>query len=259
MDKPGFTDYYHDIFQQRWQQLSTALLSKPQYYELKRGLLQPYYLDKASYIAALQLPLAGKRSILDMCSAPGGKALVLASGMEAEAQLTCNERSSERRRRLASVLESHLPPETLKRTKVTGHDASKWGLYEQDAYDAILLDVPCSSERHIISSPSHTEKWSPARSKHLAIQAYAMLASAFMAVQPGGYILYSTCALLDRENDQVVTKLLRRKPNQCRVLSVEADCGETTEHGIQILPDRCSGMGPIYFSLLQRNAEASLP
>jgi 5-methylcytosine rRNA methyltransferase NSUN4 len=251
--KPGFMEYYKDIFHDRWEQLYTALLAEPRYHTLRQGLLGPYYLDKASYTAACRLPLSGKHSILDMCAAPGGKALVLAVRMEADARLTLNERSSTRRRRLNMVLETHLPREIRDRLRVTGHDAAKWGLYEQNAYDAVLVDVPCSSERHIAGSPAHMAKWGPARSKHLSIQAYSMLASAFMAVQPGGHILYSTCALLDKENDDVVEKLLSRRPGECEVVTADAEIGEKTVFGVRIMPDRCGGMGPMYYSLLQRN------
>ena len=255
MAKPGFMEYYQTVFQERWEPLYTALLAEPRYHELKEGLLTPYYLDKASFTAACQLPLAGKRSVLDMCAAPGGKALVLATRMEAEAHLTVNERSSARRKRLYQVIETHLPGRTRNKIAVTGHDASKWGLYEHNKYDAVLLDVPCSSERHIAASPRHMAKWGPARPKRLSIQAYAMLASALMTVKPGGHILYSTCALLDRENDDVIEKLLRRKNDEFRVITAKTDLGERTGHGIQILPDLCGGMGPIYYSLLERNTE----
>lgn len=252
MKKIGFSEYYRDIFHDRWESLYESLLSGPHYYSLEEGLLKPYYLDKASYIAARQLPLKGKSAVLDMCAAPGGKALVLAAGMDAAAEITVNERSAVRRNRLKQVLEEHLPGPILSRVQITGHDATKWGLYRKEAYDAVLLDVPCSSERHIVQSDSHVKKWTPARSKHLAIQAYAMLASALMTVRPGGHILYSTCALLDRENDDVIGKLMHREGDTCVALPGEGDFGEKTEFGVQIMPDRCHGMGPIYFALLEK-------
>ncbi len=253
MQKVGFLDYYSKIFQERWPKLCESLKGEPRYFTLREGLLSPYFLDEGSYIAASALPVRDGDRILDLCAAPGGKALVLASRLGPASTLTVNEKSSNRRRRLRHVLENHLPEDLFQQIRITSYDANKWGLHEKNVYDAILLDVPCSSERHILQSPKHLGKWSPARIKHLAIQAYSMLASAFMAVKPNGHILYATCALLSSENDEVVEKLLHRKNSECSVVSVSSDTGEKTRQGIHILPDRCGGMGPTYLSLIKKN------
>jgi 16S rRNA C967 or C1407 C5-methylase (RsmB/RsmF family) len=149
-------------------------------------------------------------------------------------------------------LEEHLPPETLERVRVTGHDAARWSQYEQETYDRILLDVPCSSERHIYTSPQHLARWSPARSKHLAVQAFAMLASALETVRTGGFVLYSTCALSPQENDGVLEKLHRKREGRFELTAASLPYGEATEYGWQILPDTAGGRGPIYFALVRR-------
>lgn len=252
MKKNSFHDYYEQIYTERWPSLSKALTENPKYHSLEKGLKSAYFLDGGSYLAASSLPLSPGGAILDMCAAPGGKTLVLAGRMDGSSSLVANEKSPARRRRLVRVLEEHLPEQTMRRIRITGHNAAKWGMHEQNAYDSILLDVPCSSERHILQSPKHLSQWSPARTKHLAIQAYAMLASSLMAAKPGGHILYSTCALSEKENDEVVAKLLRRKSEECRVVDLPLKTGEPTKYGIHILPDVCGGMGPIYYSLMQK-------
>ncbi|MFP4374746.1 MAG: RsmB/NOP family class I SAM-dependent RNA methyltransferase [Spirochaetaceae bacterium] len=249
--RPGFEQYYESVFSGRWPELRTALLSDPAYAELGPPLTRSYYLDDASRIAAESLPLEGAADILDMCAAPGGKALVLAAGMDADARLVANERSAARRERLRRVLDDHLPPAIRGRVTVTGHDATKWGLYEQHAYDRILLDVPCSSERHLLSAPEHLERWTKARTRHLAVQAFAMLAAAIDAARPGGLVLYSTCALSPEENDGVIDKAEKRRAGRFRVRPVESPWAERTRHGYHILPDSAEGRGPIYVSLLE--------
>jgi 16S rRNA C967 or C1407 C5-methylase (RsmB/RsmF family) len=247
----AFETYYESIFSGRWPELKEALAREPAYATLGGPLTAPYYLDDASRIAARALPLQQARDILDMCAAPGGKALVLASGMEAAARLVANERSAKRRERLHRVLDEHLPGDIRERIEVTAHDATRWGLYERDAYDRILLDVPCSSERHILASDEHLDRWSPARTKHLAVQAFAMLAAAIDAARPGGLILYSTCALSPLENDGVIDKAEKKRAGRYRVRNAEVPWGESTRHGYHILPDRAEGRGPIYLSLLE--------
>jgi 16S rRNA C967 or C1407 C5-methylase (RsmB/RsmF family) len=168
------------------------------------------------------------------------------------AKLVANERSAARRKRLRRVLDEHLPAEIRDRISVTGHDAARWGLYETDAYDRILLDVPCSAERRLLSAPRHLKHWSPARTRHLATQAFAMLAAAIDAARAGGLILYSTCALSPAENDGVIDKAQKKRAGRYRVRSAEVPWAEPTRHGYHILPDTAEGRGPIYLSLLEK-------
>jgi len=255
----AFHEFYGELFGERWPVLAEALRSDSRQIAYSHNLLAPYYLDQASVDAARALPLANACSILDLCAAPGGKSLVLAGSMPGDATLVANERSSSRRARLHRVLDAHLPAAIRTRVTVTGHDARKWGMYEKNAYDAVLLDAPCSSEQHLLQSPGHLEKWSAARTRNLAAQAYAMLASAVDACVPGGYVLYSTCALSPVENDGVVDRIVegRRRVSVIRSSAGERPefpPGEETRHGVIILPDVAAGRGPIYRCLLQKDS-----
>ncbi len=265
-DQPtnSFNEYYRELFPDRWPALREALLQEGVYEELRDGLLQPYYLDPASAAAARLLPVPGDGArtengaaqshgtVLDACAAPGGKSLVLALRMGTNARLIANERSARRRARLHRVLDEHLPADVRDRVTVTAHDATRWGLHEQDAYDAILLDVPCSSERHVIQSEASLAEWSPKRSRRLAIQAFAMLAAMIDAARPGGHILYATCALTPQENDQVIEKAFRRRGDRLELVPASLPGGEATKFGAQVLPDRAGGAGPLYASLLRK-------
>ena len=75
----------------------------------------------------------------------------------------------------------------------------------------------------------------------------------------GGRVVYSTCSLSRRENDEVVQRVVRRLNQKRRIEGfVElVDCrslglgeGETTECGWHILPDAAMGWGPIYLAVL---------
>lgn len=247
--KPDFDGYYKDLFGSRWKTLRQSMAADPFYTELSRGLRKPYYLDAASLFPVEALKAGEARKILDLCAAPGGKALAIAGSMGSDARLTVNDRSSRRRSRLRRVLEEHLEPELLSRITITGHDAARWGLYEQNVYDRVLADVPCSSERHLVQEPKHLKDWSPARTRHLSVQAYAILAAGFSALKSGGILVYSTCALSPKENDDVLAKLLKRHGEECRLLPIiDGKTGEETSCGRIILPDRAGGMGPIYYA-----------
>lgn len=154
-----FDSFYSFYFPGRWEALKEALLKEPVKEAYGKGLLKPYYLDEASVFTAMALDVQEGENILDLCAAPGGKTLILAGQIGETGRITANDRSSARRSRLKNVISEHLPEETAARITVTGHDAAKWCLYEKDAYDRILLDAPCSSERHVLTSPPHLAKW----------------------------------------------------------------------------------------------------
>jgi 5-methylcytosine rRNA methyltransferase NSUN4 len=216
-----------------------------------RGLLDVYVMDAASILAAAALnPQAGDE-ILDLCAAPGGKSLVLAERVGPSGSLTANEMSDRRRARLKAVLHDYLPGSVMERVRVTGHDGARWCLHETSAFDRILVDAPCSGERHLLVDSEELALWSPARTKNLAVRQYALLASALVVVRPGGRIVYSTCSVSPLENDGVIARLLRKREGEVRCLSPSLEIGEPTEHGWMILPDR-TGFGPIYFSVLER-------
>lgn len=246
-----FELYYSDIYKDRWESLKTALLQESSPVLLSEKLDSPYFMDKASIEAASFLPVKHGDSVLDMCAAPGGKTLVLALKLEGTGSLVANDRSSARRNRLHNVISSCLSPDFSKNISITGHDSTKWGLYQKDTYDCILLDAPCSSERHVLQDQSALEQWGPNRPKTLAIQQYAMLTAALDASKIGGYILYSTCSVNPLEDELVVEKLCAKRSGRFEEIPLDTDA-ERLSHGYIYLPDKSNGIGPLYFCLLRR-------
>ncbi|HHU36478.1 MAG TPA: SAM-dependent methyltransferase [Treponema sp.] len=254
----AFEAYYSNLFGARWGTLKKALLEPSQQIGWEEELLEPYYLDSASVAAARALPTGGI-NILDLCAAPGGKSLVLASTVGDAGTITANEYSRDRRARLVSVLERYVPEPLRSRYSVTGNDGSRWSRYEKSTRDRILLDVPCSSERHVLSSPAHLEKWSAARIRNLSFRQWALLSGAWLVLSPGGYLLYATCALSPEENDGVIQKLVK-KYSDVELVGIAKDkhpalvhhVPEKTEYGTIILPDTSAGSGPLYFSLVRK-------
>lgn len=265
----GFELYYSKLYGSRWQNLKEAFFkdnSAVSYHV--PGAEKEYFLDSASVLAALSLPLKGAENILDLCAAPGGKTLVLASRMDDEAKLSSNERSPERKHRLSTVVQTCLPAEISERITVSCSDGATWCKRQTECFDRILLDAPCSSERHVIADPKYLNTWSLSRIKTVTMEQWALLSSACRLLEVGGILLYSTCALCLQENDEMIEKLFKKfnkKDNvftlleaSPRVEEIESCCNivlpgvEKTKYGYQILPDKAGGAGPIYFSILQK-------
>ncbi len=257
-----FDSYYSEIYGTRWPSLKEAMLRESNPVSLGEilnfPLVSPYYMDKASIMAASILPIKENNKVLDMCAAPGGKTLVLAMKLNGTGKLISNDRSAQRRTRLAKVINSCLPETLRQNITITGHDGTTWSLYEKDVYNCILLDAPCSSERHVLTDPSALSIWSPSRPKRLAIQQFAMLVAALDATVDGGYILYSTCSINPIENELVIEKLSKKRTGLFEEISIEkvtpeiAKASEKCPHGRIILPDSYSSCGPLYFCLLKK-------
>lgn len=265
--KEGFEIYYSELFGKRWGALRSSLLDPVRQYRYTEGLLKPYFLDCGSVAAGFSLPGFpedewGKGGlILDMCAAPGGKSLILSRMLQNDNfKMIANEKSGERKSRLCRVLDEHLSPCIRNRIVVTGKDAALWCRTERNAFDRILIDAPCSSERHLISSPHHLSMWTPARVRNLSYTQWAILSSGYLALKPGGYLLYSTCALAADENDGVMERLLKKYPEAlvCRpripdsLFEALEVMEEETKYGVQILPDKSSGSGPLFYALVKK-------
>ena len=151
------------------------------------------------------------------------------------------------------MVKDHLSEAEREIVQVTAPDATRWSLYEQNVYDRVLLDAPCSSERHVLHDPKALAMWSPSRPKRLAITQFAMLAAALEAVKVGGYILYSTCSINPMENERVVEKLFEKRVGRFTIMDSAQAGSEEKDYGSIILPDQGEGRGPLYFCLIRRD------
>ena len=251
-----FEAYYQKLWQGRWLKLRESLLLPAASVPYSEGLVKPYIMDRASVLAAASLRLPDSGLILDACAAPGGKSLVLASRMAPDVKLLCNELSGERRRRLVKVLDEHLDSEKRRFVSVSGFDAAGLGgkRKEWNRFDAILLDAPCSSERHVIHSVKALAEWTAARPRSLSRRQWALLSAAFLLLKPGGSLVYATCALTTEENDEPVSRLLEKYSGEIELETPEFGAGEKTKYGRLILPYLFDGMGPMFVARFRKRS-----
>ena len=260
--KELFYEYYSELYGSRFDELVKSLFLEPVYFTYQfNSESKEYFLDSGSVLAGLCLPVENAENILDMCAAPGGKTLVIAKNMNENARLTSNEYSKDRYIRLKNVIEEHLPEDVASRIKPTCFDGATWCKYNGEIYDAVLLDAPCSSERHVLNDEKYLAQWTPSRVKSLAIKQWSLLSSGFRVLKQGGYLLYSTCALATDENDGVIEKLLKKFSN-AKIHEINFQgiyekypnlpVAEKTKYGYHVMPDKTNGAGPLYFCLIQK-------
>ena len=268
----GFEQYYGELYGERWNALKQSFAGEGSAVEYKvPGAEKSYFLDSASVLAALCLPLENATDILDLCAAPGGKTLVLASRMPQDAKLSSNERSPERKHRLSTVVQTCLPPEISERVKTSCSDGATWCTRQTECFDRILLDAPCSSERHVIADPKYLNSWSPSRIKTVTTEQWALLSSAYRLLRPQGILLYSTCALCPEENDGMIERLYKKFNKDGTAFSllepapevsevskfaeIKLPGFEKTKYGYMIMPDTQKGAGPIFFSIIKKSSK----
>uniref|UniRef100_A0AAQ4PND5 NOP2/Sun RNA methyltransferase 3 n=1 Tax=Gasterosteus aculeatus aculeatus TaxID=481459 RepID=A0AAQ4PND5_GASAC len=159
----------------------------------------------------LALKVQDGEKVLDLCSAPGGKAVAILQ-CATPALLCCNEPDPQRRDWLAKTLESFLSQSLTSRVIVSAQDGRSFGQSEAGTYDKVLVDSPCSNDRSwLYCGGQQGEQRLKERAGLPALQAQ-LLRSALSAVRPGGVVVYSTCTLSSFENFAVVETVLNDCP-----------------------------------------------
>ncbi|KAI2636740.1 S-adenosyl-L-methionine-dependent methyltransferase [Xylaria nigripes] len=262
------------------------------------GLMTHWNLDAASLLAVGVLDPKPGDKVLDLCAAPGGKSVALSQFLRPEnydhaspslggACLHSNEVNTGRNKRLNSNLQSYLPEALLKsgEVKVLKLDGTESFSVQTlplgpGGYDKVLLDAPCSSERHVIHAhvkarqggrvAEEMASWRSGQSKKMAKTQVALLMTALRAVRTGGRVLYATCSLSSDENDGVIEKGRELVQKDRKKLGIKWDFAvrsgdlagmgelekwaEPTKYGWLVLPDHPSGgkWGPLFFALLEK-------
>ncbi|KAJ8003341.1 hypothetical protein DPEC_G00147320 [Dallia pectoralis] len=239
----------------------------------RQGQLKSYYLlNAASLLPVLALGVQNGDRVLDLCSAPGGKALAILQTAY-PALLCCNEVDPHRRDWLAKTLESFIPQSLSSTITVSNHDGRIFGQREAGMYDKVLVDAPCSNDRSWLFS-SGGEQQGCLRLKErarLPILQTELLRSALAAVRPGGVVVYSTCTLSRSENQEVVKAVL----NSCPGVEIDdleeelglqlqqhfrfappcpnhALLGHTPSCGLLVVPHPGQTWGPMFLSRIRR-------
>ena len=156
--------------------------------------------DAASALPVRLLGNVAGKSVLDLCAAPGGKTLQLASG---GAHVTALDRS---RPRLAR-LEDNLSRMNLE-AEIVCADAVTWR--PQTPAQAVLLDAPCTATGGLRRHPDVARLKIPDDVSRLAALADRLLDAAVEMLAPGGRLVFCTCSLEPQEGPQRAAALLQR-------------------------------------------------
>jgi len=216
------------------------------------GMLTPQSRGSAAVVEVLA-PRAGE-TVLDLCAGPGIKTGQIATRMEDRGEVISVELDQAR----AAEIAAQTRRLDLHGVTVFEGDVTKLPL--PAGFDRILLDAPCSDLGTLASRPDARWRKSPRTIERVAeVQEKALLAAAKL-LRPGGTLVYSTCTISRRENEDRIAGLLAASAaGQAPALELD-DLGALAPglasphepRALQFRPDRDETTG-FFISRLTRN------
>jgi 16S rRNA (cytosine967-C5)-methyltransferase len=168
-----------------------------------------YIQDPATRHAVELLDPQPGEKILDACAAPGGKAFLIAAAQGSAKDLLCTDSNDKRLPRLRENLERL-------HCGAAGIEIHDWSLPAPEkwhgAFDAILLDVPCSNTGVFRRRVDVRWRLRPADITELTKLQRKIIENALPCLKPGGRIVYSTCSIEAEENEDLVAAVLIDHP-----------------------------------------------
>ncbi|WP_395688871.1 RsmB/NOP family class I SAM-dependent RNA methyltransferase [Aestuariivirga sp.] len=207
--------------------------------------------DAAATIPARLFGELRGKSVLDLCAAPGGKTLQMAS---MGAHVTAVDISADRLRLLHDNLaRTRLTAEVQVADVLSGRLSGQW--------DAVLLDAPCSATGTIRRHPELPWIRQESQVTRLADTQHRLLQAATRLVKPDGLLVYCTCSLEPEEGEEQVQTFLEENPNFELTPATEPvlpDGALRPEGWVRTLPSMAygqeAGMDAFFAALMRRRA-----
>lgn len=192
--------------------------------------------------------------VLDVCGAPGGKALHAADLLAGTGTVVVRDLSDYK----VSLIE-----ENIERSGFDNVQAQVWDALELDPEmvekaDVVIADLPCSGLGIIGRKPDIKYNASPEKLAEVAALQREILSVVWQYVKPGGTLVFSTCTINRAENEENRDWILKNLPFEPQDISgrlgesFEAFSGQSVKEGyIQLLPGihPCDGF---FISVMKR-------
>jgi 16S rRNA (cytosine967-C5)-methyltransferase len=168
---------------------------------IEAGELTPQSRGSAAVVEVLD-PQEGEH-VLDLCAGPGIKTGQIAERMCDRGEVISVELDPTR----AGEVAAQARRLGLRSVTVIEADATESGM--APGFDRVLLDAPCSDLGTLASRPDARWRKSPKTIERLIEVQDKLLRSAAAVLRPGGTLVYSTCTISRRENEERIAALLR--------------------------------------------------
>lgn len=198
--------------------------------------------------------------VMDVAAAPGSKTTQIAARMNNRGAILANEFSASR----VKVLHANISRCGIHNVALTHFDGRVFGAALPEAFDAILLDAPCSGEGVVRKDPDALKNWSVESNLEISATQRELIDSAFHALRPGGTLVYSTCTLNRDENEDVCLWLKQRYADAVEFLPLDtlfdsASHAATPEGFLHVFPQIYDCEGFFVARLRKTRAVDTLP
>ena len=202
--------------------------------------------DEAAQLCTTLLDLAPGQRVLDACAAPGGKTCAILEACRDLAEVVAIDESEARLPRVQENLDRLDLNATLQQADAA--DIDNW--WDGEAFDRILLDVPCSASGVIRRHPDIKLLRRESDIVPLASIQLGLLQAMWSILKPGGRLVYATCSVFPQENHRIIQRF-RKQQDNVRLLEPEVSWGCDTGAGRQLLPEPDSHDG-FFYAVLEK-------
>ena len=196
----------------------------------RKGLY--YVQDVAAKLSVqcAQIPEGAK--VLDCCAAPGGKSFSAAIAMAGTGAITSCDVHAHK----IALIQNGAKRLGLENITAQEQDATQNRPEWNGQMDVVIADVPCSGYGIIRKKPDIRSK-DPKTMEDLPQLQLQILCNQAQYVKPGGTLLYSTCTLLRRENEDVVAAFLKQRDDfYTEPLTLPSVFPENTDGMLTLVP-----------------------
>ena len=174
--------------------------------------------------------------LLDACSAPGGKAVLLSKKCKAVTAFELHEHRVE-------LIRQYTARMGVKNVEAHVKDSGVLDESYTEKFDGVLCDVPCSGYGTLCENPDIKLFRKETDFEALALAQKQILQTCAKYVKSGGALYYSTCSLFEAENDCIVAEFLKNNP-QFALENIDSPLAhDKKKYGLQFLPDEAFGAG----------------
>ena len=163
--------------------------------------------DEASALCAQMVGAKPGETVVDTCAAPGGKSFALALNMENKGRIYSFDLHDNK----ISIIKKGAQKLGIDIIEAEARDARNPREDIIEKADRVLCDAPCSGFGVIGKKPDIKYKDVKASEGLPRVQAQVIRGAA-QYVKKGGVLVYSTCTILKRENEEIVKDFLRENP-----------------------------------------------
>ena len=212
-----------------------------------------YIQDAGAHLAVLAAAPRPGMTVLDACAAPGGKSFAAAIEMEDQGKLIACDIHAHKK----ALIDAGARRLGLRCVTSAVQDGKSHRPEWEDAFDLVMADVPCSGLGIIRKKPDIRYK-APEPLAGLPSVQGAILENVSAYVKPGGTLLYCTCTLLRRENEDVVEAFLASHPDfSPEGFTLPGPAGEVPEGMLTLWPQR-HGTDGFFIAKLRRRANGAV-